>query len=339
MRQFYILILMMTLVSCHTSKSIQFSTTFKGHSTIDSHSRGLAVKNDLIVVSGFVGNVSKINKNTQSKSHFIIDSIEDFRDVHINKDGSLLLVNSGNFGKIVKLFPNGDSKIVFNQDHVFLNGISFYKDSEIGFAYGDPIDSVFTVLKTVDSGAHWSKIDANALPIILSKEAGFAASGTGIQTPEENSIYIGTGISDTARIFRSFDNGLTWDYKNTPMKSGGSFGIYSMFFKSAAEGFIIGGSYLETKYNKNICFYTKNKGKTWKNMSLGLPGYMSCIHGNKDLSLLVATGRNGTYYSLDKGNTWKLKSLTPYYSCIVTHSKIIFSGKNGTFEIIDYVLN
>ena len=172
----------MTLASCQTSKSIQFSTDYKGHSTVDSHSRGLAVKNDLIVVSGFIGNGDKINIDTHDKSHFVIDSIEDFRDVHINTDGSLLLINSGNHGRIVKLYPNGESKNVFYQDHVFLDGISFYKNSKTGFAYGDPIDSTFVVLKTIDAGETWTKINANVLPIILPNEAGFSASGTVIQT-------------------------------------------------------------------------------------------------------------------------------------------------------------
>lgn len=339
MKLFTILILMTTLVSCHTSKSIQFTTTYKGLSTMDSHSRGLAVKNDLIVVSGFIGNGDKIDINTLEKSHFVIDSVEDFRDVHINNDGSLLLVNSGKHGRIVKLSPNGESKNVFYQEQIFLDGISFYKDSPTGFAYGDPIDSTFVILKTSDAGENWTKIPAHVLPTTLPNEAGFAASGTGIQTPAENVVYIGTGISATARIFRSFDNGSTWDYVNTPMKSGESFGIYSMYFNSEKEGYIIGGSYLEEKWNKNICFYTNNKGKDWTDLSAGLPGYMSCIHGNEDLSLLVATGRNGTYYSLDKGKHWSLKSTTPYYSCIVTSSKLIFSGKDGTFEIINYVLN
>ena len=334
-----LLMLIITSVSCHSSKSIQFSNTFKSHSTKGSHSRGLTVKDDLIVVSGALGNVTLTNKDTQHKFHFLIDSIEDFRDVHINKDNSIVLLNSGDYGKIVKLFPNGESKLVFNQDHLFLNGISFYKDSETGFAYGDPIDSTFVVLKTVNLGGNWIRLDPKTLPVILPNEAGFAASGTGIQTPEEHVIYIGTGASESARLFRSFDKGVTWDFVTTPMKSGDSFGIYSMHFNSAKEGFIIGGSYLKTKYNENICFYTKNKGKSWTNISFGLPGYMSCIHGNEDLSLLVATGRNGTYYSLDKGKNWNLKSIIPYYSCVVTDSTIIFSGKNGTFEISQYTLN
>lgn len=339
MKLFSTLLLLITLISCHTPKSIRFTNVYKGHSTVDSHSRGLAIKGESIVVSGYRGNVDKIDKDTQRKSHFVLDSIEDFRDVHINKDNSILLLNSGKNGKIIKLFPDGTSKTVYNQSGLFLDGLSFYKESETGFAYGDPIDSTFIVLKTENSGENWTKLESKTLPIKLSKEAGFAASGTGIQTPEEGVIYIGTGISDTARILRSFDNGVSWDYIQTPMKSGGSFGIYSMFFKTAKEGYIIGGSYLEEKSNQNMCFYTKNRGKTWTDLSSSLPGYMSCIHGNDDLSLLVATGRNGTYYSLDKGKNWFLKSKTPYYSCIVTDSTIIFSGKDGTFEIINYALN
>jgi len=336
MKLFTLSILLIALTGCHHSKSIHFSSTFKDKSTTASHLRGLAVNDTHIVLSGYLGNVNKIHIDSSTHTHYTVDSIEDFRDVHINSDGSLLLINSGKHGKIVKLYPNGKSKLVFNQDNVFLDGISFFYDSETGFEYGDPLDSTFLVLKTINNGETWVKINSEVLPTILPKEAGFAASGTGIQTPEKNVVYIGTGVSETARIFRSFDAGLTWDFINTPMKSGGSFGIYSMYFNSAAEGFIVGGSYEDTKHNTNICFYTNDKGEHWKNSSSGLPGYMSCIHANKAMSLVVTTGRNGTYYSLDKGETWQLLTTTPYYSCLVTDSTLIFSGKNGSFEIMNY---
>ena len=71
---------------------------------------------------------------------------------------------------------------MFYQDHFFLDGKSFYKNSKTGFAYGDPIDSTFVVLKTIYAGENWTKINANVLPIILPNEAGFSASGTVIQT-------------------------------------------------------------------------------------------------------------------------------------------------------------
>ena len=338
MKLFTSFTLLLILISCNTSKSIKFNSTFIGHSTMGSHARGLTIKNESIAVSGYKGNVDVIDKVTLQKTHYNIENIEDFRDVHINTDSSLLLINSGEQGKIVKLFKDGTSKIVFNQDKLFLDGISFPDNSTTGFAYGDPLDSTLFILKTTDNGNNWIEVDKNVLPKIITNEAGFAASGTGIQTPKENVVYIGTGISDTARIFRSFDNGLSWDVVNTPIKSGGSFGIYSMFFNSVSKGFIIGGSYTDTKYNTDLCFYTKNKGKTWKNISLGLPGYMSCIHANKSLSLVVTTGRNGSYYSINKGKSWSLLTSSLYYSCIVTETDIIFSGKNGTFEIINYKL-
>jgi len=332
------ILLFTSIYSCSNPKSITFTEHLINVKKTGYHSRGVDVKGEHIVFSGKSGHVFSINQTDSLNQSYILDSIEDFRDVYITTDYSILLLNSGTNGQIWKLLADGSKELVFNQDSLFLDGFSFFENSKIGFAYGDPIDSTFIVLKTIDNGNNWTQISTNLLPKTLTNEAGFAASGTGIQTPKQDIIYIGTGIADTARLIRSFDNGETWDVVNTPIKSGDSFGIYSMYFNSTKKGYIIGGSYKETTYNEKICYYTKNKGKNWTNISNGLPGYMSCIHGNKNHTLLVTTGRLGSYYSLNKGKEWKLLSQTPYYTCVVTDSKIVFSGKDGTFKIIEYYL-
>jgi photosystem II stability/assembly factor-like uncharacterized protein len=265
--------------------------------------------------------------------------MEDLRGVHMQNDGALVLMNSGNKGTIWTVDAIGKKEISFDSIGVFLDGISFYPDDDQnGIAYGDPIGNKFMVFKTKNAGTTWQPIEPASLPPILKNEAGFAGSNTGIQTPETNVILIGTGISDTARILRSFDDGDNWDVINTPIRSGDHYGIYSMYFKSKNEGFIIGGSYKDSAYNEKICYYTMDGGLTWVNKSDGLPGYMSCIYGNKDLSMIVATGRTGTYYSTNKGSTWNVLTETPYYTCLMTSNKIVLSGKYGIFEVFDYAL-
>ena len=185
---------------------------------------------------------------------------------------------------------------------------------------------------------NWENINPDKIPEALPNEAGFAASGTGIQCVGESTVFIGTGACDTARIYRSFNKGKTWDVVNTPMQNGESFAIYAMYFLSEKEGVIIGGTYLEKEHNKKICFYTSDSGDSWSDRREGLAGYCSGIHGNKDASLIVATGRMGTFYTLDKGITWELLMDRNYYSVHVTASHILFTGKDGAFESIAYSL-
>ncbi len=177
------------------------------------------------------------------------------------------------------------------------------------------------------------------MPKALENEGGFAASGSSIQAIGERTVYFGAGLGAEARLFCSNDRGYNWVAKSTPMKSGeGSYGIYSMFFLSEDEGFIIGGSYEDSTYNTDICHYTKNAGNSWKSRSNGLLGYCSCIHGRADGKLLVATGKMGTFYSVDKGKNWQVLSEKPFYTCHVTNETVVLSGRNGVLTFIDYTL-
>ena len=321
---------------------IQFETVYDGYSNEGHHSRGLSqTNNNLVAVSGSGGvyAVFNLNSNEWYRKDSIAD-MEDLRGVHIRTNGSLVLINSGTKGQIWSVTNGGVQKKCYDSTNVFLDGISFYPTNDFeGAAYGDPVDSTFMVFRTMNGGDSWFPISSKRLPVILPNEAGFAASGTGIQIPERDVIYIGTGVADTARIFRTFNGGKSWDAVSTPMKSGDHYGIYAMHFSDRDTGFVIGGSYKDSTYNSSICYFTEDAGNSWVNRSAGLPGYMSCLYGNSDLSLVVATGRMGTYYSLDKGETWKELTETAYYSCLLTDSSIVLSGRNGMFEVIHYSID
>ena len=131
---------------------------------------------------------------------------------------------------------------------------------------------------------------------------------------------------------------LSWTVKNTPIKSGDSYGIYSMYFWSEKEGVIIGGSYLTPDDTEKLCFYTSDGGDTWQERSAGLGGYTSCVHGSKDGGLLIATGRIATYYSLNKGESWELLLKNTFYSVRVGDDKLFFSGKEGVVSVYKYQL-
>jgi photosystem II stability/assembly factor-like uncharacterized protein len=123
------------------------------------------------------------------------------------------------------------------------------------------------------------------------------------------------------------------------MRAGESFGIYSLYFWNKNEGVIIGGSYLDSLYNKDICQYTTDGGKTWKNRSKGLPGYCSIVTGKTDGSLLVASGRSGTFYSANKGKTWELLTEEAYYTAKIIDEIVVLAGAKGKMEIFQFSFN
>jgi len=329
-------------MGCKVSgETVVFNSVYSGKAANGMHARALANRDEFIIVGGKEGQVYIRNLDTtlMPKPYSIkIEGIEDFRDVHFQNSGSCIFMNSGKKGTIYMVARNGFLGEVYDTVGVFLDGMAFWEDGQ-GIVYGDPVNGDFFLANSTDNGVSWQTNSAINLPDALEGEAGFAASGTGIQTIGDSTVYFVTGSGKVSRLFCSYDRGLNWVAKNTPMKSGGSYGIYSTYFMNENEGFIIGGSYQDTTYNKGICQYTTDGGDTWIDRSKGLLGYCSCIQGTQNGELLVATGRMGTFYTMDKGKKWELLTIESFYTCNVTNDRVILVGKNGNLMVYDYTFN
>ena len=327
-------IIAILLVSCATVKTKLEVSAVNGDSM---NSRAIDVSEDHFVVAGQNGTVSFF-ENPESQ---IVDSVltaEDIRDIQIIGNGSLVLMNSGKDGMIWKTSYAMTNPIqTYYQKDQFLDGMAFWNGKN-GVIYGDPVDGKFIVLLTEDAGKSWFPLNTDDMPYALPNESGFAASGTGIAALGQSKIIFATGMADTARLFISEDKGKTWNVKPTPIKSGDSYGIYSIYFWSENEGLIVGGSYLHPEDNENNCFLTVDGGDIWIKGGNGLGGYISCVNGNEDGSFLVATGRVGTDYSVDRGKNWHLLLKKKFYTVKVDHNKLFFSGKDGVIEVYSYTV-
>ncbi|UKN02288.1 hypothetical protein K6119_01985 [Paracrocinitomix mangrovi] len=318
---------LLLLISC---KPLHFKEQFRQNHAIGKHSRALSHSGLETYVAGKDGVYSFI----VSDKIILTDSVEnaeDIRDLHLI-GSNLLLLNSGNHGLIWKI-EGDEKKVVYQKDSVFLDGFDFW-DENRGIAYGDPVNGKMFLLTTENGGNTWDQVASENIPSALQNEAGFAASGTGVRCLPNGVAYISTGVSDVSRLLKTSDFGEHWTAINTPIKSGESYGIYSMYFWSEQEGMIIGGSYLHPEDNQQICYYTDDGGENWKDRSKGLGGYISCIDAYDDL--IVVTGRMGTYYSVNRGEKWNLLFSDKFYSVDVEEYSIAFSGKNGAVLIGTY---
>ncbi len=324
-------ILFFLLNSCNS----KYPILFEKESGLPKHPRGLYVLNDSSwATSGYDG-VFEVYSEFSKKYSYSIEGMEDLRDIQLLEDGSAVLMNSGNLGRIWRYFPENDSlALTYKKDSVFLDGMDFW-NNQFGMAFGDPVNGKLTILRTEDSSQTWKSLDYNLIPDGLEGEAGFAASGSGINCVGYGTVYIGTGGGKISRLYTSKDFGLNWDVKNTPMKSDTSYGIYSMYFWSENEGVIIGGSYKYPSLKDSICFYTQDAGDTWQERTNGLGGYCSSIHGSENGDLLIATGRTGTYITRDKGVSWQEFSDDQFYSVRYHNRKAYFSGRNGQLKVLD----
>lgn len=323
--------------ACTKPDNFRYSTIYRGHTVEGLSGRAMTVVNDAVIFAGPNGVFGGRFFGGDLVEQPAIEGAEDIRDMHLFGDGKMVLMNSGEHGTIYHIGFNGEQKKVFDSSGVFLDGLDFW-DEKNGICYGDPVGGKFFLLRTFDSGLTWFNLTPKSLPVILENEAGFAASGTGLQCIGDSTVYFVTGMADTARMFCSYDCGETWTVKNTPMKSGNSYGIYSMFFWSETEGMVIGGSWEEIDYKKKICYYTSDGGNTWENRSKGLGGYTSCIQGDQEAKFIAVTGDKGTYYSLDKGVTWVLLFERGYYTLAINKDYLVLMGRDGILEVLLYKL-
>jgi photosystem II stability/assembly factor-like uncharacterized protein len=237
----------------------------------------------------------------------VTDERLDFRDVDAIDAATAYVLSIGNgpASRIYKTVDGGATwTLQFRNDDpkAFADAMSFWDDNH-GIVIGDSVAGKFWILMTADGGRVWSRVPVEELPPALDNEGAFAASGTNIAVLEKNYAWIGLGAAARARVLRTTDGGRTWQVFDTPLKSGQSSGIFSIAFRDARHGVIVGGDYQkETEANDNIAV-TGDGGETWT-LGRGLSGFRSVVSYVRGTRTLVALGPAGGDYSTDDGHTW-----------------------------------
>jgi len=232
----------------------------------------------------------------------------DFRDIDAidEKTTYVLSIGNGDASRIYKTTDGGATwRLQFRNDDpkAFLDAMSFW-DANHGLVIGDSIDRQFYLLMTSDGGQHWTRVPPNKLPPAQDNEGAFAASGTNIAVYGRTYAWIGLGAAARARVIRTSDGGRSWKVFETPIKSGQSSGIFSICFRDASHGVIVGGDYQKEKEATDNLAVTSDGGQTWKLVN-GLTGFRSVVAYVPGTRTLLAIGPAGGDYSVDDGFTWK----------------------------------
>jgi photosystem II stability/assembly factor-like uncharacterized protein len=263
----------------------------------------------------------------------------DFRDIDAFSDSVAYVLSIGNgpASRIYKTTDGGQTWTLQFQNAdpgAFFDAMAFW-DEQRGIAFSDSVAGQFVIMRTVDGGAHWTRIPPDSLPAALENEGAFAASGTNVAMSGTRSVWIGTGAAARARVLRSADAGATWAVADTPLAAGTSSGIYSIAFRDARHGVIVGGDYNKEEEAVDNAAFTSDGGRTWK-AATGLSGYRSVVAplpGGRGARVWLALGPTGTDVSSDDGKTWRQMSSVGFDTVSVARGDggpVVFAaGANG----------
>ena len=258
----------------------------------------------------------------------------DFRDV-VAFDANRAWLMSAGPGGASRIYRTDDGgrrwRMQWKNPHTegFLDGMDAWDDRR-AIAYGDPVGGHMYVLRTDDGGRTWRRPPTSGMPRAHEGEAGFAASGTGVQASGSMTAWIATGGAHVARVFRTTDGGVNWSVAETPLgDASASSGIFSFAFKDADNGVAVGGDYVHPARAHANAAWTDDGGRTWHRPDIPPRGYRSGVAWLEGTEVLVCVGPTGTDVSTDAGRTWRPSSDDGYHGVRVTDGGGYASGSRG----------
>jgi photosystem II stability/assembly factor-like uncharacterized protein len=277
--------------------------------------RGISAASSMVAwASGSGGTYSRTTDGGKTWTSSVVPGASqlDFRDVQAVDANTayLLSIGPGEASKIYKTTDGGRGwtlQFTNKNPKAFFDAFAFW-DARTGIAMSDPVDGRFIVIKTTDGGATWNELPREASPESIEGDGGFAASGTCIAVQGKKNVWFGSGGAATARVFRSTDGGDTWKAAPTPITAGNaSSGIFSIAFRDAKNGVIVGGDYRKENEAGNNVAITSDGGATWTLAKGPRPsGFRSAVAfvTGTQRPMFVAVGPSGTDYSVDNGASW-----------------------------------
>lgn len=241
----------------------------------------------------------------------------DFRDIDAIDDRRAFVLSIGP-GDASRIYRTADAGATWelqftNPDpKAFFDAMAFW-DASRGIAFSDSVDGRFVILVTRDGGRTWTRVAQDALPPALDNEGAFAASGTNVAVAGRDRVWIGTGGARRSRVLHSADGGRTWAIADTPLPSGPSSGIFSIAFRDARHGIVVGGDYRREEEPVDNVAVTADGGATWTLPRSGAGGFGgSRLSGFRSVvapvpgapGSWIAVGPSGADVTRDDGRTW-----------------------------------
>lgn len=242
-----------------------------------------------------------------------LDSAQlDFRGLHAWNARHAIVMSAGP-GEASRLFETTDGcatwrpLAVNHEPQGFWDTLTFHSlEASQGAILGDPVNGRFTILRTTDGGASWTRDSSPDLATNPAGEGAFAASNSSLVfVPGTNDLVFGTGGLAGPRIFYYDSHSRTWTAKPLPVsEKNETTGVFSLHFRDTRHGVAVGGDYKRPDRSLDTLYLTSDGGRTWTPLSTQLRGYRSAIDYEFPRHRWVAAGPTGADESTDDGRTW-----------------------------------
>jgi len=304
--------------------------------------RGLSVVNDVIAwASGSNGTIGRTIDGGKTWKWTVVKGFEtrDFRDIQAFDGATAVIIAVDTPAYILKTVNGGESwKVVYENKTagMFLDALEFWND-QAGIVIGDPIGGKFFIARTFDGGSTWKELPDAFKPKAATGEALFAASGTNIRVLDKDEAVFVTG-GTRSRIFirdSAYDLPLCQGAETTGANSVAV--LDNGTRKGGKTMMVVGGDFTKPASDSLACFYSTNRGKTWKAPKIPPHGYRSCVEFLSKKHL-VTCGINGVDYSVDGGNKWSWISKEGFNVCGIARqgSAVYLAGNGGKIAKLVY---
>jgi photosystem II stability/assembly factor-like uncharacterized protein len=299
--------------------------------------RGVSVVSDTVAwASGSGSTVLRTTDGGKTWPALTVTSERlDFRDVDAVDARTAYLLSIGT-GTASRIYKTADAGVTWTLQHTnqdpkgFLDAMAFW-DATHGIVVGDSVDGAFSILLTADGGKTWTPVPSSSLPPALPGEGAFAASGTNVTVYGDSHAWFATGAAAKSRVLHTSDRGRTWTIADTPLAAGPSAGAFSIAFRDAHHGIVVGGDYQKEADAVDNLAVTSDGGRTWTLVKdRGLSGFRSVVAYVPGAKMsAIAVGPQGADWSEDDGRTWRPIAGAGFHTFGIARSGRIGFGAGG----------
>ncbi|HCN49717.1 MAG TPA: hypothetical protein DIT10_11600 [Chryseobacterium sp.] len=235
--------------------------------------------------------------------------------------GLYLCAIEDSYAKVFKTSDGGMTWKTTAQFDTYPYSIHFFDDKNGIVVCREDASQKLKIYRTTDAGDSWQKVDPAYIPSTIGYETGVGLFG--FVSSYKDTFWFGT---NSGRIFKTNNKGLTWTVASSPYIYGGVTGV----FADSMGPFTLedeNNAYM-VEYNSGKLHRTTDGGLTWTTqgkIETGSANFHIIKVPNSDI--LLAAGEK-TRYSLDKGLTWTEIDNDPKFG--------IYSNSSGFTTSLSY---